>query len=82
VKLVEEIVRVAVAEPPLTNTLVWLSVAVRPEELDTANVTVPVNPLTALTVTVEVALPPAGMDIAVGLVVSVKSVTMNVTVTE
>jgi hypothetical protein len=40
---------------------------------------VPVNPLTAVTVTVEVVLEPAWMDTDVGLVAKVKSVTMKLT---
>jgi hypothetical protein len=81
VELAEDIVRVAVAEPPLTNRLAGLRVAVRPGELDADSVTVPMSPLTAVTVTVDVADAPATMVTAVGLVVSAKSVTMKVTVT-
>ena len=80
-ELVEDIVRVEVAEPPMTNTLVGLSVAVRPGELDDS-VTVPVNPLIALTVIVDIAVVPATMLRVVGLAVSAKSVTMKVTATE
>jgi hypothetical protein len=54
VKLVEEMVRMTAAEPPLTNTLVELSVTVRPGELNAVRVTVPMNPFTAMTVTVDV----------------------------
>ena len=54
---------------------------VRPAgETDEASATVPVNPLTGATVIVEVAAVPATVVTAVGLAVTVKSVTMYVTV--
>ncbi len=56
-------------------------VHVRPAgETDEASATVPVNPLTGATVIVEVAAVPATVVTAVGLAVTVKSVTMYVTV--
>lgn len=54
---------------------------VRPAgETEDVRVTVPVNPLTGATVTVEVAAVPAVVVTAVGLTVTVKSVTVYVTV--
>lgn len=77
----EDIVRVEVAEPPMMNTLVGLNVVVRPGELDDS-VTVPVNPLIAVTVIVDVVVVPASMFRVVGLAVSAKSVTTKVTAAE
>lgn len=76
-----DIVRVEVAEPPMMNTLVGLNVVVRPGELDDS-VTVPVNPLIAVTVIVDVVVVPASMFRVVGLAVSAKSVTTKVTAAE
>ena len=77
----EEIVRIAVAEPPLTSTLAGLTVTVRPGELDADSVMVPVNPLTAIIATVDVAVAPARIVMVEGLEVIVKSVTKKTTVT-
>ncbi len=61
--------------------LLGVRVHVRPAgETDEASATVPVNPLTGATVIVEVAAVPATVVTAVGLAVTVKSVTMYVTV--
>ncbi len=80
-ELVVDIVRVAVAEPPAMKTLAGVTVSVRPGLLDTDNATVPVNALTAASPTVDDTVPPATIVKLVGLAVSVKSVTMKVTVT-
>jgi len=56
-------------------------VQVRPAgETEDVRATVPVNPLTGATVIVEVAAVPATVVTAVGLAVTVKSVTVYVTV--
>ncbi len=61
--------------------LVVLRVAVQPEGAPVADrVTVPVKPLTLVTVIVEVAEEPARKLIDVGLAVTVKSVTVTETV--
>jgi hypothetical protein len=63
--------------------LVLLSEHARPEgETEVVRVTVPVNPFSGLMVIVEVAVAPARADTLVGLVVTLKSVTMYVTVAE
>ncbi len=63
--------------------LVGLKEQVRPAG-DTVEVraTVPVNPFTGATVIVDVAVPPALEEMLVGLAVTVKSVTVTVTVAE
>lgn len=81
VELVDDIVRVAVAEPPLTNTEAGLTVKVRPGELGADSVTVPTNPLIAVTVIVDVAVAPATKLKLTGLATRLKSVTMKVTET-
>jgi hypothetical protein len=54
---------------------------VRPAtETEAVNATVPANPLTGATVTVEEALVPATITTDVGLALTLKSVTANVTV--
>ncbi len=70
-------------EAPRTM-LVGLNVQVRPVAGDIAEVrvTVPVKPLTGATVMVDVAAAPASAAIDVGLAVTVKSVTVKVTVAE
>jgi len=61
--------------------LVGVRVQVRPAgETDDVNATVPVKPLTGATVIVEVAATPTFTLAVVGLAVTVKSVTINVTV--
>jgi hypothetical protein len=61
--------------------LVGDRVHVRPAgETEDVRATVPVKPLTGATVIVEVAAVPAGVVTAVGLAVTVKSVTVYVTV--
>ena len=56
---------------------------VRPAgETTEVRATVPVNPLTGVTVIVEVAVPPELAAMLVGLAVTVKSVTVTVTVAE
>lgn len=72
---------VAVPEEP-SVTLVGLREHRRPVAGDVvaARETVPVNPLTAVTVTVEVPMAPALTVTVVGLAVTVKSVTVKVTV--
>ncbi len=61
--------------------LVGLKVHVRPAgETDEVSATVPVNPLTGATVMVEVAATPDVVVTLVGLAVTVKSVTVYVTV--
>jgi len=58
-------------------------VHVRPAgETTEVRATVPVNPLTGVTVIVEVAVPPELAAMLVGLAVTVKSVTVTVTVAE
>ncbi len=59
-------------------------VQVRPVagDIEDVRVTVPVNPLTGATVTVEVPVAPATTVTVVGLAVTVKSVTVKVTVVE
>jgi hypothetical protein len=60
--------------------LVGLRVQVRPAgETELVRATVPVNPLIGETVMVEVAAAPATVAMAVGLAVTVKSVTLKVT---
>ena len=63
-------------------TLVGVRVHVRPVagEIEDVNATVPVNPLTGATVIVEVTAVPTLAAMLVGLAVTVKSVTVNVTV--
>ncbi len=72
---------VDVPEAPRT-TLVGLSVQVRPVagEIVWLRVTVPAKPLRLVTVIVEVAAEPASAAMLVGLAVTVKSWTVNVTV--
>src|SRR6266567_5643578 len=79
VELVHE--RVEVCAAPKT-TLVGLCVQLRPVDGETVTVsaTVPVNPLTGETVIVEVPVPPTGIVTDVGLAVTVKSLTVTVTV--
>jgi hypothetical protein len=73
---VEEHDRVEVWEAPRTM-LVGLNVQVKPAgATDEVRATVPVKPLTGATVIVEVAAVPAGAVTAVGLAVTVKSVTV------
>jgi hypothetical protein len=62
--------------------LVGLNVQLRPVDGETTAIreTVPVNPLTGATVIVEVAVPPTSMLAVVGLAVTVKLVTVKVTV--
>ncbi len=79
------------AEPVHESVEVWLApsvmlagvrVQVRPDagEIEEVSATVPVNPLTGATVMVEVAAVPAVVVTAVGAAVTVKSVTVTVTV--
>jgi hypothetical protein len=71
---------VEVWEAPSTM-LVGLRVQVKPAgETDEVSETVPVNPLTGATVIVDVAVPPTVVVTLVGLAVTVKSWTTNVTV--
>ncbi len=51
-------------------------------EIVVVNATVPVNPLTGATVIVEVTAVPEFVDTLVGLAVTVKSITVTVTVAE
>jgi hypothetical protein len=69
-------------ELPAPVTLVGLNVQVRPVDGDTIaeRATAPLKPFTAVTVIVEVAVPPTLIDAEVGLALIVKSWTMNVTV--
>jgi hypothetical protein len=61
--------------------LAGVKVQVKPAgETELVSAIVPVNPLTGATVIVEVAAVPAIVVTAVGLAVTVKSVTMTVTV--
>jgi hypothetical protein len=61
--------------------LAGVKVQVKPAgETDDVSATVPVNPFTGATVIVEVAAVPAVVVTAVGLAVTVKSVTVTVTV--
>jgi hypothetical protein len=61
--------------------LAGVKVQVKPAgETDDVRATVPVNPLTGATVIVEVAAVPAVVVTEVGLAVTVKSVTLTVTV--
>jgi len=63
--------------------LVGLSEHARPEgETVDVRVTVPVKPLTGVTVTVEVPVAPELMLTVVGLAVTVKSLTVKVTVAD
>jgi len=55
-------------------------VHVKPPVVATVRATVPVNPFTGATVIVDVAAVPAVVVTAVGLAVTVKSVTITVTV--
>ena len=72
-------VRVVVPEPPLIEEVP--SDAVRPEtELVVVSVIVPVNPLNGATVIVDVAAVPTLTLTLVGLAVTVKSMTVTVTV--
>ncbi len=74
--VVPETVRVAVPEPV---TLAGLIVAVRPADGVAVRATTPAKPLTAVTVIVEVPVPPVVMLIVVGLAAMVKSWTLKVT---
>ena len=69
-------------EVPAPVTLVGFRVHVRPVAGDTVAVraTAPLNPLTAVTVIVEVAVPPTLIEAEVGLALIVKSWTTNVMV--
>jgi hypothetical protein len=61
--------------------LVGLSVQVKPAgETELVSATVPVNPFTGATVMVEVAAAPTTTLVEVGLALTEKSVTVNVTV--
>jgi hypothetical protein len=61
--------------------LVGVRVQVRPEgETEEVRATVPVKPFTGATVMVEVAATPTSTLAVVGLAVTEKSVTMNVTI--
>jgi hypothetical protein len=51
-------------------------------EIEDVRATVPVNPLTGATVMVDIAAVPAGVVTAVGAAVTVKSITVTVTVAE
>lgn len=70
------------ADVPDPVTLVGLRVQTRPVDGDTAAVRliVPVKPLTAVTVIVEVAVPPTLIEAEAGLAEIVKSWTTKVTV--
>jgi hypothetical protein len=74
--------RIEVPEPPVT--LVGVKVQVRPTEGDIVNVraTVPVNALAGAMVMVDIPVAPTLTWTAVGLAVTVKSVTVIVTVVE
>jgi hypothetical protein len=75
----EEQDRVEVWLAPKTM-LVGLRVQVKPAgEIELVNATVPVNPLTGATVTVEVAAVPTVVVTEAGLAATVKSVTLTVT---
>ncbi len=82
VAVVEEQERADACEAPSTM-LVGLRAHVRPDgATDEVSATVPVNPLTGATVIEEVAVAPATAVTLVGLAVTVKSVTVTVTVVE
>jgi hypothetical protein len=66
-------------EVPEPVTLVGLRVAVRPEDGLAVRVTVPLNPLTAAIVIVDVPVAPALIVILVGLAAMVKSWTTKLT---
>jgi hypothetical protein len=66
-------------EVPEPVMLLGVIVALRPVEVVSARFTVPVNPLSAFTVTVELPLAPARIVMVVGLATRAKSTTWTAT---